>query len=279
MKPVWISVVVALTGLSLLSACGGDSEPGAAGEDPPAAGKDLSPAEFAAKQFEVEKLIAECMKEKGFQYEAVPFAEDRPRPVEIAGTQSLFEPEDKLRPYRQKYGFGVAGQVIWPQDPVVGHPRTDTAESPNDKIRKQLDPTRLKAYEKALLGEKTIGDKGEGQPSCSDSATERVFGESLNQVTEAHSRAFEKFRTDPDVIKAAQQYGDCLRGKGYKVASVEPGSIENEVWNSFTRADGTELSMAQAKAQLPKEIQAALTDLDCRGRYAELARTKYNKAF
>ncbi|MFI5838215.1 hypothetical protein ACIA8K_00650 [Catenuloplanes sp. NPDC051500] len=277
MRRTLISIAVTVTGLTLLAGCGGtdaDADTGTASSTGQPAAGGLS--DEATKRQAVQKLIADCMKEKGFQYEISPPVEMNSRSAEFTGPASVLKTDEEMRAYRQKYGFGIYSEQVFPDDPMVKQPDFNPEDNPNNKIREALDPARQEAWDAAFSSD---GKNGRNEPGCADTANEQVFGtnEADPEKQAEKDREYEKFRTDPAVVKAAHEYGDCLRGKGYKVASTEPGMIENAVYDVINepRFNGEQVSAAEAKKRLAEEITASLADLDCRGEYATIARTQY----
>ncbi|WP_067510232.1 hypothetical protein [Actinoplanes sp. TFC3] len=269
-RRIWIPLAVLTTGL-VLTGCGS-----AAGESSTTdQGGATAQADDAAKRQNAEKEIADCMKKQGFQYEVPPpLAETNAPSGEYVGTSSLLKSDDELRTFRKKYGFGVYAQLVWPDDPLVKEP--ESATNPNTAIREALDPARRKAYDAALGSDSKGGTAAEG---CADTAYLKYFGTTdlSSAENKEAKRAYEKYRTDAKVVRAARKYADCLTAKGYKVASAEPGEVENGVYDSIIDPlqDGDDVTAAQAKKRLPGEVKAALADLDCRGDYAEITRTQY----
>jgi hypothetical protein len=274
MRRTLISLAVTVTGLTLLTGCGGTGTgTGATSTTGPAAASG-GLSDEATKRQTAEKMIADCMKEKGFQYEVAPPLEMGSRSSEFTGPSSLLKTDEELRQYRQKYGFGIYSAQLYPDDPMVKEPEMNPDNNPNNKIREALDPARQEAWDAAFSSDPKAG---RAEPGCSDIAYEQIFGSGDPDKQAEEARAYETYRTDPDVVKAAHEYGDCLRGKGYKVESTEPGTIENGVYDLINAPmmNGEEVSAAEAKKRLGEEITASLADVDCRGDYAIIARTEY----
>jgi hypothetical protein len=185
------------------------------------------------------------------------------------------QPDEVVRPLRQKYGFGVAAKDVYPNDPVVARPNTSAEENPNNKIREELDDAQRAAYDKAM------GD--EGIPGCGEEAYKTVFGTTDIKRAEADARrALEKFQADEAVVAAAQKYADCLRGKGYRITTGKPGEVETFLLHQVRPAaaaavgdEDTAPGSGDPRTALAEEIKKALADLDCRGEYAEIVRTRY----
>jgi hypothetical protein len=302
------NAIVPLAALSLvvLAGCGGGADTsqqssGAAGTESNARTK-VSAAE--AKRHEMERLIADCMKKEGFQY--IPdlrTMDGEDNATRFGGETSVLVPADEVRTFRQKYGFGAFARLVFPNDPVLKQYVMDpTKPGPNTPIVNAMDPAKRKAYDLALHGTADGSEKipDPGTTGCSGAAAEKVWPAGRNDTGKeqaANQRAYEKFQTDPAVVAAAQKYADCLRDKGYKVTSTQPGQVAMSLYMDALRAaeranpasapigesgaqpaGSAPITAEAAKEGLQKEIKAALADLDCRGDYAQIARTKYADA-
>jgi hypothetical protein len=288
--------IAGLAVAALLTGCGSQSAPSAAAPSGNPAPNATSPeADAEAASVNAENMIADCMKKKGFTYVPHPTRySDGGQVVRYGGKLSVLEPADQVRAFRSKYGFGGFSRQIYPNDPALRPAPVDETQNPNDAIRKALDPAQRKAYDRAYIG--TSGDGKAGRPAskggdlgCAGEASKKYFGEHAEDSAE-NRREYAAFENDPAVIKAAQDYADCLRGKGYPIRSARPGQIESELNSQFTGSDGGgraagastvergSVDRRAAEQGLAKEIKAALDDLDCRTVYADLARTRYTKA-
>jgi hypothetical protein len=280
-------VVIGLAALSLaaLSACGGTTsaaEPAAAA---PAASVK-SDEELNAERLRYENLVADCMKKAGFTYK--PDTRDlavRDPSDEFNGLKTTLLAEDQVRAYREKYGFGKYSQNVYPGDPKVTVHQPEFGNSPNAAAYDALDAAQQKAWDFALVGpeEKKGGTKAPADnTSCSAVASKEVYGdkEQSPDAAKAAEREWRAFQTDADVVAAADKYASCLTGKGYKPKVTTPGDIETQLyWAQQDKwyADTAKTNPATAKAELDKEIEMALADLDCRKDYAGLLRTKWAK--
>ena len=237
----------------------------------------VAPAGRAAqadpKQQKYENLVAECMTGQGFAYVPHPAV----TPADSADTlysgwKSVLQPPGDVRTFRQKYGFGLYARLVYPNDPVLSHgsaPDADREPNPNITIRDALDADRQQAYDVKLH-------------DCGGVAGREVYPSS--PAGEPGHRAL----SDPKVLAAVEEYAGCLRTKGHQVPDPEPGTIETTLYDQATEAFGRrdlfnpdaaeQLSAAEARSGLTAEITLALTDLDCRADYANLARTGYAEA-
>jgi hypothetical protein len=278
------TLFLAATSLAVLAGCGGQAAA------PPAAGgaADANGAGNPdSNEVKAENEIADCMKKKGFRYVPHPLSFDggSDQLARYGGVLFVLEPPDQVRTFRAKYGFGAYSKLAYPDDPAVRVDQPDPSKNPNNAIRDALDPAQQQAYDKALegnTGDSKAGQKAPSNPDsgCAGTAAEKYYGKGPSGDEQAaNRREYAAFTNDPAVIKAAQKYGDCLKAKGYQVRRAQPGSIEQEMQTSWVDKvqNAGSISPAEAKAQLDKEIKAALDDLDCSLDYGGLARTKYAK--
>jgi hypothetical protein len=284
---------LAIGALGLVAACGTAQQPttpaagqpaaaasGTATVPPPADGSPESKAE--ADSVTIENLIADCMKAQGFSYVPRPLKFGRAA-GNLSGMDPALVPYEDLKAYRAKYGFGNLARDVYPDDLNVSLPATPP--NPNTAIRDALDHAARKAYDEALdggAGEARKDDDRDGSKfatSCSGKASDQVYGkaEPADPAKEAAAaRAQQEFQTDPQLLEAAQGYATCLRGQGYEVPVVKPGSIERTVEQAATKlydeARGKNLQQG-----LDHEITMALEDLECGKAYEAVAKPKVEK--
>jgi hypothetical protein len=285
-------VILGLLGVMVVAGCGSTNEPGAA--PPPAAPgqvqeqqkKELTKAEQDSAR--LENLIADCMKAQGFQYVAHPTSYDDPaQDLNVGGRDPSQVPYDKLKVYRQKYGFAIYGRDVFPTDPAVGN--TPRPPNPNNAIRDGLDPARREAYDKALNGGSLTEDKAKqrdvGDGGCAGKASAQVYPANTEAPKDPAKEAefkqlMQAFQTDPKLLQASQAYGSCLRKAGFEVPSTKPGVIEMTVQQSVLKERGEKpekIDAAVAQQGLQTEIQKSLTDLDCGKDYEVLAKPHMDK--
>ncbi|MEV4312033.1 hypothetical protein [Actinocrispum sp. NPDC049592] len=227
-------------------------------------------------QAKVQNLTADCMKAQGFTYIPRPVTHiDANRSTAGVGDPSQAPYED-LKKYREKYGYGVYGRDVFPDDPAVGN--TPIPPDPNEPIRNGLDPARRDAYDKALNGDvqslkANAGKKPTGPVDlgCVGKAAEQVYPPRPEQKPDPakeaeYQKVKQKFDTDPQLLSAAAAYGSCLRQKGFQVPSTKPGVVESTVQQAILkeRTDlGDKIDPARAQQGLQDEIRKSLDDLEC----------------
>ncbi|MER5636451.1 hypothetical protein ABT095_05815 [Kitasatospora sp. NPDC002227] len=136
-------------------------------------------SELAAR---TERLIADCMRDKGLQY----FPKD---PL------SLTDPETSTDfsslAYAQTHGFGIAA---WP---------TFAPSHENDHVTAALTGQERQRYDAALT-------------SCSDSSAKRAAKEfGIAQGNADYDRTDRAVTSDPEYRRALTEWADCARKKGY----------------------------------------------------------------
>ncbi|WP_433219408.1 hypothetical protein [Microtetraspora malaysiensis] len=209
----------------------------------------------------MEQIKADCMKQRGFRYVAY-VAPERPEP-----DLSTYE---AMKTYRQKYGFGVFGQFVDPKDPLTGSIESAQgarAADPNPAIEQKLNASQRDAYKKAMDGcygkaAKEVLHKKVGS---------RVEGLSLLQGARDYLEA--EINGDPELVALVPGFADCLAAKGQRVPpAMLPTAMakrgQDAFWGQLDALGKDEhqlpeLTPAQARPYLDREVKAALEDLEC----------------
>ncbi|MBN6055804.1 hypothetical protein JYK22_27990, partial [Nonomuraea sp. RK-328] len=269
----------AVLGIAVAGALGGC---GGATEGTPAATASASAATADKKQ-RLESVKADCMKGKGFKY--VPFMAP---PIKQTEQDRKIASGDyqAMRKDRQKNGFGVYAQYVYPEEfdsPMV---KPDDAHTdPNMKIQSKLSAAQSQAYHKA-------------SDACEAMAAKQVLGltvksgmDYFQQRYAARQKAItDELDSDPRLVELAGAMATCLKGNGYSVADTAPSAIAELGRNSFLEQQDRQgreqrkdvgqsqpkakkgevpryvmpsLTPEEAKPYLDKEIKAALDDLEC----------------
>ncbi|MEU8138478.1 hypothetical protein [Streptodolium elevatio] len=259
---------------------------GGAAADPPGKPQDgdaplAAPpgaSESEKQEYALANAVAECMRKAGFTYVAYIAPAGPPQ------FQDGFERNyDAARAFREKYGFGAFSPAAFPGDPNVSV--SATSEDPNTAAFEALPADRKPAYNIALFGNAERSKMPGGQlGGCSGEARKKVYGtqDEIKAKADAASEqariARQNLNGDAELVRLAQAYATCLRGKGYPVATTSVTEIRNALrFEWFGKAAGltpqppegrpesseARLDPAVARPQLTKEIQAALADIDC----------------
>ncbi|MEV4010549.1 hypothetical protein AB0J35_08615 [Nonomuraea angiospora] len=260
----------ALLALAALSGCGGATESAAP-----------SPSSTAGdKEVQLEAAKADCMKQKGFKY--VAYVTPHKPGTEDDKSRASGNYQAMLK-YREKYGFGVFAEYIYPDIYKTQDGSPDS--NPNGKIQSSLSKAQMQAYRKAL-------------DACQVAAANQVLGLKLKSTDDFNRVQFQAsvrarkttLNTDPELVELATAMATCLKGKGYAVGDTAPVAMSDQgqkTWLAKQDKLGREqmddvpdvappaeddkvpmyymptLTPEQAKPYLAKEIRAALDDLEC----------------
>jgi hypothetical protein len=194
----------------------------------------------------------------------------------------------------------MVAAVLFPNDTQVAPPKERV--NPNKAITEALDPARLNAYNKALLGSEAKGgdleakdvpkrikqhnkDQAAFKKSCTGKhAVDDSAGGGNPAKTPANHRLVVKFKNDPAVESATEKYGTCMKGRGHKISDLNssPFSISSAARNDGAGSglepvdeESAGGSTKPTQRDLDKEVKVALDDLECRSTYAKIVRTKY----
>ncbi|MFF0306777.1 hypothetical protein ACFYSC_05075 [Streptosporangium sp. NPDC004379] len=263
MPRVLLAVPAIGLALAALTGCGGPAATQAAATPSPS-----DATQNRIRQMESDR--ADCMKRKGFKYNM-----NVPPPKRVSDEKRKLDAGDyeTMKRFRQKYGFKYFAEFVYPDDPAAAQYEIydNTANQP---IKNSLSATQLAAW-------------GEADVDCRNAAIKKFTGKTVtseqdyyDQLNRRLEQADRETDGDPKLIELARKYGECLRGKGYKVASLRPTKV-TEAGGAELRAelnrlgreqaedpvDGAEyqpkLTAAQARPYLDREIKAALDDLEC----------------
>ncbi|GLX01203.1 hypothetical protein Misp02_52890 [Microtetraspora sp. NBRC 16547] len=263
------SAALCLCALTVLGGCGGAAE--SAQPTPNAAAKD--------KKHQLEAVKADCMKQKGFKYVAYVRPEKQDSDEQIKRASGDYE---AMRKYRAKFGFGVFAEFVYPKE-MQGSAEPDA--NPNREIQSRLSAAQGGAYRKAF-------------DACVIAAVKQVIGKDLKSADDYYEQMNMAMRRataaeldgDPQLVELATAMAGCLKGKGYPVGKTTPGAMSDRGFRVFwaqsdklgrqqrpdvpdvapPAKDGQiqmtyqpDLTVAEARPYLNKEIKAALDDLEC----------------
>ncbi|GAA4223196.1 hypothetical protein FHR32_001883 [Streptosporangium album] len=265
MSRLLTAMPAAALAVAVLTGCGADPAPAAA---PAATDKAPASADPQGKRRQMEAMRADCMKGKGFKYTAnVP----GPRKIPAEELQARTGDYDAMRKDREKRGFGVFSGYVY-SEPTI---RQMFDGNPNTSILKALSETQQKAWDTA-------------DQTCYGAAFSKFTGKKVTSSMDALAQMSEKSKElrgreldgDGELIKLAQAFGDCLKGKGHRVTSLKPTAIARAGQDRFQaeveklgaeqhpgeKSPGffpPELTPDQARPYLTREIKGALEDLEC----------------
>jgi hypothetical protein len=193
----------------------------------------------------VERLTADCMAGRGFEYVPVPLEDLNSGPFDEA---YALPPEA----FAIEYGYGVT---------TLTPPATDLTPDPNQEIQARLSEQEREAYRRALWGGAVSGGDG-SDPGCQRQSSQQVYGtngreaelqQRFEELFDALNSLWERIESDPRLDDTDHDWVACMTQAGY------PG---------FNRPHDARQSVFEAMAALraagepdPKEL-AALRDYE-----------------
>lgn len=167
-----------------------------------------------------ERLIADCMKQRGFDYAvAIPrdvFIEEALRKATVEGEDVEKAIEEASR-------------------------RTAQQIDPNDRILTAMSPAKAQGWDNALYGT----DSATG---CSDQTFTAAWGTDLDADVEEANRVIAEVERRPEILSAQQDYISCMKPRGYNVVTLEDAL--NQAW---ARAEGLDSSAAAVVVDSAKQ--------------------------
>ncbi|WP_433520036.1 hypothetical protein ACQP2T_30195 [Nonomuraea sp. CA-143628] len=262
-------LAIAAAALTALTGCASSS-----GTQPSAAPS----ADPANQQRQNQAQLATCMKGKGFVYHPIVSLPELPEAVkqEMSGDYSA------MRKYREKYGFGMAASIVYPNEGVGRMARKigdgDGSDDPNAKVIAGLSKPQQEAYFKAMEAcTLEMINKATGKKLKSTQEAAKAQSEMLEQII---SREIDG---DPKLVELTGAFADCLKSKGYRVTSRRPSQIVRSGEEPFLKELGEfgrqNPTADQARPMLRREIKAALDDLECGKEFYAVYRPKANEVY
>lgn len=250
----------------------------------------------------IQKKVAECMTEQGFEYTA--FVPDFQNDTDMSGSDDdVWDPDDEK--WVAKWGYGITD---WPgredEDQEQEQYEEEASDDPNYAYYESLTDGEKAAYDETLSGP-VLTDEEYADPDyeykweeggCYGKASHEVEVESENDVEEADLSKYEDLITrmdslweeqlkDPKIVALEGEWSTCMSEAGeagfntqYDAAEsinteyqelnptiVDPGPEETAVEGEA--AEELEVSPEtdpELAALKKREIDLALTDLECR---------------
>jgi hypothetical protein len=261
--------VLALTGL--LAACSGDGNGGVAtpatsplaeilgwgmmDEGAAGGGRQISQAE-RERHDRAERLTAECMAERGFDYVPVSLEDLASGPFDEA---YALPAED----FAAEYGYGVT--TLFPPD-------EQAAPDPNQEIQAGLSAELREAYRRALWGDAVAEGDG-SDPGCQMLANQQVYDADpradagqpqFTELFEALDALWVRIENDPRLHGTDQDWVACMAQAGYP-GFTRPHDARQTVFDGMAalRASG-DPDPADVAALRDYELTLAPVDLRCR---------------
>jgi hypothetical protein len=207
-----------------------------------------------------EALIADCMRQQGFEYVAADF-----RTVRRGMTADKSMPGMKEKEFIQRYGFGVStlytGQA--PQLSEGYSPARVGLGEQNVAIFRSLSPADQVAYNRALLGENTDATLAVALEiedlsrcgGCTRKAVEQVFDPEQLKATYYNPKDA-MINEDPRMRAALRRFSAEIREAGFDYD--HPDDVETDIRNRLAEITGGETLPVE---KMTPEQQAALKSL------------------
>ena len=220
----------------------------------------LSMKELVQAVEKVEALIAECMREQGFEYVAADF-----RTVRRGMNADKSMPGMDEEEFIEQYGFGVAtlytGQA--PQLTEGYSPARVGLGERNVAIFRNLSPADQVAYNRALLGENTDATLAVALEienfsrcgGCTRKAIEQVFDPDQLKSTYYNPKDA-LINNDPRMKAALRRFSEKMRDAGFDYN--HPDDVETDIRNRLAEITGGDTIPVE---QMTPEQQAALQKL------------------
>jgi hypothetical protein len=246
---------------------------------------DEQQAEYDRRQREVERLVAECMREEGFDY--LP-RDDGGMVVAGGGTDLAWGSAE----FAEQYGYGIS------TDPW-GWDDRDDGESPGDPNQEYLDAmseAERSAYDEALWGPPVEIDEDEyaydwTRSGCYGAAQHEVWDDDRDGefagLEEEMSRLWEQVVSDPRVRELEAAWASCMADAGHGGYDAPDAVTQplHDAWYAIQGWDDPEyqalldgwdwdadpegpgeppVDEAEARAFTEREIAIAVADVRCR---------------
>ncbi|MEU4540121.1 hypothetical protein AB0G15_35305 [Streptosporangium sp. NPDC023825] len=237
----------------------------------------------------MEAMRTDCMERKGFKY-----VQNIPEPRKTSADEELRSAGDyqAMLKYREKYGFGRFASYVHPDDPEVRAGSTgELVSSPRVQadLRLQRSMSETQRAQWVAANDTCYSDAIKeltGRTVTGEQDLWRQMGEISRRLRSA------EIDGDPELVRLARDYGDCLRGRGVRVTSLKPTEIEMSAQSHFEaglgavaqRKDGVKggvytpaFSAQEAAPYLAREVKAAIEDLECGKDFYAAHRPKDNE--
>jgi hypothetical protein len=259
--------LVGATAMLALAGCSGDASPDegqqADRELPGIMEFGLTEVEYVDHIERTQQLIAECMRDAGFEYIPVDV-----KTVQDAQARVRTDPGYTRRTYKEKWGLGVTTRF---DDPV-----RDVGLGPNLEIWQSLPPADREAYAHTLWGDEPKSDfvftfdeeDFSITGGCTRGAVSQVFTPAQMKGTYVNPKDV-LVETDPRIIEAQDNWTECMREAGYEYEDDQDEIIEDLEQRLAELLEGddprtlTGPRLAALHRLQEEEIKLSLIDLRC----------------
>lgn len=229
----------------------------------------LTEVEYVDHIEQTQQLIAECMRDAGFEYVPVDV-----KTIAEAQARVRMDPGYTRRSYKEKWGLGVTTRF---DDPV-----RDVGLGANLDIWQSLPPADQEAYAHTLWGDEPKSDfvftfdeeDFSSTGGCTREAVSQVFTPAQLKGTYVNPKDV-LVENDPRIIEAEDNWTECMRRAGYEYEDDQDEIIEDleQRLAALLEDDDPRTLTGPRLAALHKlqqeEIKLSLIDLECQIKYTD----------
>lgn len=217
-----------------------------------------SPTESRRKQLKVEELVADCMREQGWEYTPVDYAAQNQGSTDPDWDLQMSDPQA----FGEKHGYGVAYNYELYEAPslegqtsgsdVPYQPQGPTVTDPNSDYVSSLSESEQQDYYESLYGKQSmeVPEGGEGDTvgtavavaispedqGCYGQASAEVYpqNEAMNDpdIQERMNQYWEDQQNAPELQAAYEDWRDCMAEDGELIDALgNPVKTPNDIWN------------------------------------------------
>lgn len=270
----------------VLSACsgGGDAEKGSKDAEPELGPLDkyfeqmygdFDEDQANAQQMEVEELIAQCMRDLGFEYTPVDWSS-------MGGSYSSddLDVEWGTLEFAEQYGYGATTDPWGDQgveDEASGASQDEFVD-PNQAYVEAMSETEMTAYYAALYGEQPEFDENADpeaeidmeynweQAGCQGKASHEVYevgtgmdDERFTALQDEMNTMWEATSTDPRITELNGTWSTCMADAGFPgLAAV--GDAENSIYDQVNAIYDAAYSNVDPNVEMTEEDYKAIDD-------------------
>jgi hypothetical protein len=217
-----------------------------------------SPTESRRKQLRVEELVADCMREQGWEYQPVDYGA-----MDMGSTDPDWELQmNDPQAFGEKHGYGIAYNYELYEAPSLSGQTTDSTggpigpagpsiTDPNSEYVESLSDSEMEDYYESLYGKQTMempvaaeGDSAVAvtavaltpeEQGCYGQASAEVYpqNDTMNDpdIQERMNEYWEDQQHSPELQAAYEDWRDCLGEDGELIDALgNPVEEPNDIW-------------------------------------------------
>lgn len=293
-----LAATVALVTTLALAGCGSGDKKAGDNESPEAGPlqeffNELYPSqdqgEMDEQQRKSEELVAECMKDLGWEYTPVDYSS-------IGGDYvDIYAEQDELGPigWAKKYGYGWMTQQTGTdvdEEPTDEETSGDEFVDPNSDYVQSLGADEQTDYYADLYGEQSaeptdeVDENGDPVPveynwedaGCQGKANHEIYGSTediysdpqYTSLMDEINTVYEDVQNDPDIAELDEKWAACMAKAGFDDIKTPDGvydvlnTLQETLWDPETGEQAPNYDEALADAQ-KQEIDMAVADATC----------------